>query len=68
MPPADNHIKLQYDDQDYQVLKLAATIGQYPNLKAYCTQVLIAHARKLVADFQSQAAHAGMPQPEGGGP
>lgn len=60
MPLNENHIKLIYDDRDYADLKLAAAIDQSPNLKSFCTRVLLEHARRIIKDYQSQVQHAGL--------
>lgn len=67
MPAGENHIKIVVDDHDYQTLKLAATIDDSANLKAWATKTLVHHARKLVTDFKARTTPAPA-EPEGAGP
>lgn len=67
---SNNQLRLEYDDRDYQTLKLAAVYTDSQSLRAWATKTLLDAARQTVTKHQVQAVHAGCPVPEreGGAP
>jgi hypothetical protein len=58
VPDNEIHIRLTYDIPDHQTLRLAATIEGSPNLRSWATRTLLDHARRVVADYRTQAPTA----------
>lgn len=54
MPNNENNLRLVFDDRDYATLKQAAAIDTAPNLRAYCSRILLDHARSVINNFRSQ--------------
>lgn len=54
--PAENHVRLAFDDRDHADLKLAAAIDQSQNLKSWCTRVLLDSARRTITDYRRMTA------------